>query len=141
MAAEIDGLDYERFVNDLTSGTARKAFEADLKTSKRWQAFGFPTMLFYKAGANLDKLDQEDAIYVNGHRTLETYDRVLGMLDPTLEKHAPRPVEELIREYGPMTSKEIALSLNQTIDQVEKTLSEMPLKSTELVRGRIWAMD
>lgn len=143
MARETEGLDYDRFVNDVHTGVAQKAFEEDKKTSQMWQAYGFPTMLFYKAGADIKNLSKEDAVYVNGHRPMETYDRVVAMLEPDLEKHPTRSPEELIAAYGPMTTREIAQVYDETTEEAKKSLrekaAESTLKANELVRGTLWS--
>lgn len=143
LARETEELDVERFESDINSEKAAKAFEADMKTSRAWQAFGFPTMLFYKADADVNNLTKEDAVYVNGHRPMETYEQVLAMLEPNLKKHNARLPEELIDTYGPMTTRELAQVYEESTETAEKSLREKAaggkLKATELVRGTLWS--
>ena len=107
LAKEIEGLDFDRFHEDIENGTARKAFLEDQEICVQWQTFGFPTMLFYKEGSDVNHLTRENAIYVGGHRTMETYEQVIRTLCPEIEEYAVRPEEELVKVYGPMTEREL----------------------------------
>jgi putative protein-disulfide isomerase len=107
LAQEVPGLDLERWRKALDSGQAERAFQEDLAECRRYGVTGFPTLLFRYVGL-LTLPGRDKPILVGGHRTSETYRKVLYSLAPTLKEHSPRPILELLADYGPLTTREIA---------------------------------
>lgn len=144
LAKEIDGLDFERFQKDIADGTAKAAFEEDQATCAAWDAYGFPTMLFYLAGADLNRLTRDVAAYVSGHRSMETYDRVIQSLVPDIVVYQSRPETELLAVYGPMTDRELAQVHNRSKDDEIRVLSRLEEEGSIFrsprVRGSLWSL-
>jgi predicted DsbA family dithiol-disulfide isomerase len=107
LAREVEGLDLARWRMDLENGRAARAFEEDLEECRRYGVTGFPTLLFRYVGSVVVPGAQRPVLVV-GHRAYATYREVLRRLAPTLEEHPPRAVEELLRIYGPLTTRELA---------------------------------
>jgi putative protein-disulfide isomerase len=47
------GPDVSTFISHLNDGSAEKAFQEDLETTRRYGVHGFPTLLFRHAGKEL----------------------------------------------------------------------------------------
>jgi protein-disulfide isomerase-like protein with CxxC motif len=145
LAKEIQRLDFDRFQNDIKDGKAKEAFEKDLRTCAIWEAYGFPTMLFYRSEADLDHLTRENAAYVGGHRSMETYDRVIRTLVPDIKVYQSRSEEELLAVYGPMTDQELAQVYNRTKEEEIIVLTQLENNGTIFcsprVRGNLWSLE
>lgn len=143
LAKEIDGLDFDRFQKDIESKKAEDAFMDDQSICRQWQAFGFPTMLFYKAGEDVNHLTRENAVYVGGHRSMETYEQVIHTLCPGIEEYPVRGEEQLLDVYGPMTERELGQIQGRPKDEELIVLSELEkdgsVSRSERTRGNIWA--
>lgn len=145
LAKETAGLDLDRFRKDLESKKAEAEFLEDQKTCIQWQTFGFPTMLFYKAGADVNHLTRENAAYVGGHRAMETYDEVIRSLCPEIEEYPVRDEKELLAAYGPMTERELGQVQGRTKDEELDVLIGMEKEGVvwrgERVRGNVWSLN
>jgi putative protein-disulfide isomerase len=144
LARETEGLDYERFLRDIADSDAKSAFLDDQITCTEWQAWGFPTMLFYKEGSDVRNLTSEVATYVGGHRSMEVYDQVIHDLCPDIREYEPRPEAELLADYGPMTERELGQMHGRTKEQELEVLEglerEGTVERTERVRGNMWSV-
>lgn len=142
LARETEGLDFDRFREDIDDGNAEKAFIEDQEICVQWQTFGFPTMLFYKAGADLNHLTRRNAVYVGGHRTMETYEQVIRALCPDIEEYPVRREEELLDVYGPMTERELGQVHDRTKEEELDVLTALEqsgaVHRTVRTRGNIW---
>lgn len=142
LARETDGLDFERFQADIESGKAGEAFLDDQEICMQWQTFGFPTMLFYKAGADVHHLTPENAVYVGGHRPMETYERVIRALCPDIEEFPVRGEEDVLGVYGPMTERELGQmhshSKEEELEVLRALEKDGAVSRTERTRGNIW---
>lgn len=143
LAMETAGLDFDRFRKDLENGKAEEAFLEDQQTCAQWQAFGFPTMLFYRAGADVDHLTRENAVYVGGHRPMETYEQVIRTLCPEIEDYPVRDEEQLLAAYGPMTERELGQIQDRSKGEELTVLSALErggsVSRSKRTRGSIWA--
>lgn len=143
LASEIEGLDFDKFEADLKSGKAYEAFTEDLKICRKFGVSGFPTMLFYKTDADLEHLGSDQAILVGGHRSMETYDKVIATLEKDIKKYAPRKMEELIGIYGPLTSREIGQIYSESTQDADADLRKRAelgdLVAVELRGGILWS--
>ncbi|MGI6052868.1 MAG: DsbA family protein [Bilifractor sp.] len=143
LAKEIEGLDFDRFKKDIEDGTAEKAFMDDQEICVQWQTFGFPTMLFYKADADVNHLNQGNAVYVGGHRTMETYEQVIHALCPSIKKYPVRSEEELVKEYGPLTERELGQIHNRSKEEELDVLTNLEkdgtVQRTVRTRGNLWS--
>ena len=144
LAKETEGLDFDRFLSDIESGAAKKGFMDDQETCLQWQTFGFPTMLFYKAEADLNHLSRENAVYVGGHRPMETYEKVIHMLCPTIDEYPVRSEEELIEAYGPMTERELGQVHGRSKEEELEVLEDLEqtgsVRRNVRTRGNLWAV-
>jgi putative protein-disulfide isomerase len=142
LAKETEGLDFDSFRRDIETGAAGEAFAEDQKICYEWQTFGFPTMLFYKAGADPDHLTRENAAYVGGHRPMETYESVINALCPSIKVYPVRKEEELIREYGPMTERELGQVHDRSKDEELAVLAALEtdgsVQRSVRNRGNLW---
>lgn len=143
LAKEIDGLDFDAFKKAIADGSAKEDFYEDQVTCAEWQAWGFPTMLFYKAGENVHALTQETGIYVGGHRPMETYDQVIHRLCPDIQTYPTREEAELIEEYGPMTERELGQIKDRSKSVEYEVLRQLEtdgkVNRTQRVRGNVWS--
>jgi putative protein-disulfide isomerase len=144
LARETKGLDFERFRKDIETGTARDAFMEDQEICEQWQTFGFPTMLFYQEGADVENLTRENAIYVGGHRDMETYERVIHLLCPSIKEYPVRSEKELLAAYGPMTERELGQVQDRTkgaeLEVLEKLESAGTVQRSAKTRGNVWSV-
>lgn len=142
LAKETEGLDYDRFRGDIESGAAREAFDEDQETCFKWQTFGFPTMLFYKTGADVDDLTRENAAYVGGHRPMGTYEKVIHALCPSIQVYPVRGEEELLNVYGPMTERELGQVHDRSKEEELEVLTALEkdgsVHRSARNRGNIW---
>jgi putative protein-disulfide isomerase len=144
LAQEVPGLDLERWRKALDSGQAERAFQEDLAECRRYGVTGFPTLLFRYVGL-LTLPGRDKPILVGGHRTSETYRKVLYSLAPTLKEHSPRPILELLADYGPLTTREIAEVYSQPLEEARRELETLEAQGSvqRLVRrgGELWEMN
>ncbi|MGI6032494.1 MAG: DsbA family protein [Coriobacteriales bacterium] len=148
LAREVPTLDYEKFRAAIDSGDAERAFQKDQKTCAIWQAYGFPTILFYRANVDVNDistLNRDNAVYVGGHRSMETYDEVIHKLAPDIKRYDPRPEEELLKLYGSMTDQELAQVSDRDkaseIDVLRGLEEQGKITRSERVRGNIWSVN
>ncbi|MGI6217910.1 MAG: DsbA family protein [Coriobacteriales bacterium] len=148
LAREVPSLDYDAFRAALDSGDAERAFQKDQETCAIWQAYGFPTILFYRADVDVNDvsaLSRNNAVYVGGHRSMDTYDAVIHKLVPDIKSYDPRPEEELLELYGPMTDRELAQIFDRdTASELEvlgKLEEQGKISRSERVRGNIWSVN
>jgi putative protein-disulfide isomerase len=144
LAKETEGLDFDQFRKDMENGRARNAFLDDQEVCMQWQTFGFPTMLFYKEGADVNHLTREDGAYVGGHRDMATYDSVIHALCPDIKEYPVRSEKEVIEAYGPMTERELGQMHDRTkeaeLDVLEKLEVAGTVQRTERIRGNVWSI-
>lgn len=138
LAADVTGLDASRFEADLTSPAAAEAFRRDREECAAHGATGFPTMLFRLAPPS----DTEGGILVGGHRSLQVYQRVMDELAPGLERQPPRSIAELLSEYGPLTTRELAAITgdHRVRTTLASELSAGRVRRAEVRGGELWAV-
>lgn len=142
IAQKTSGLDFERFKKDMKNGCAQEAFEEDMADCVKRNTRSFPTLLFYKADADLNKLTDENAVLLKGYRPIKNYEEVIRYLAPDIKSFEPRSEIELLSEYGPMTERELASVKNRSKEEelavLEKYALSGELKKAERVRGSLW---
>lgn len=142
LAKETAGLNFDKFCKDIESGKAKEAFLEDQEVCSQWQTFGFPTMLFYKGGADVNHLTRNNAVYVGGHRPMETYEQVIHALCPEIEEYSVRDEKQLLNAYGPMTERELAQIHGRSKDEELAVLSDLEkagsVSRSKRTRGNIW---
>ena len=119
--------DYENKANDL--------FREDLLMRHEWGVRGFPTIFF---------IDEEDNRFkVYGSKPYETYEQALLKLVPAAKKN-PAPVfdENVLKEYGTITSKEFAALNDKSVEESETILNsfaeEGKLEKVTAQTGDLW---
>ncbi|MGI6045578.1 MAG: DsbA family protein [Eggerthellaceae bacterium] len=147
LAQEVPTLNYAAFRSVLESGDAERAFQEDQEVCAVWQAYGFPTMLFYKGGLdvnNLSSLDRDNAVYVGGHRSMDVYDEVIHKLAPDIQVFEPRSEVDLLSDYGPMTERELGQVEDRSTEEELKVLAALEEEGKvvrhERVRGNLWSV-
>lgn len=137
LAAEVAGLDVARLEDDLASAAAAEAFQRDRAECAAYGATGFPTLLFRRAGST----PADDGILVGGHRSLQLYERVVDELAPGLVRQPPRSIAAVLSEYGPLTTRELAVITGDP--QVRTTLaserSAGEIDRLDVRGGELWA--
>lgn len=143
LAREVEGLDPARWREDLENGRAEKAFQEDLEECRRYGVTGFPTLLFRYVGRVAVPGAQRPVLVV-GHRSYATYREILRRLAPTLEEHPPRAVEELLRIYGPLTTRELAEIYGKDLQEMREVMGVMEregrVHEIPAPGGEFWAL-
>ena len=136
LAREVPGLDVEAFRQELSGERAARAFQDDRESCVKYGTSGFPTIFFRRTPGTDDS-----GILVGSFRTLATYEQVLAKLAPNFERHEPRPVEALLAEYGPLTTREFAEILGDGIEQhLRERAAQGKVLATELRGGTMWSL-
>lgn len=140
LAKDVEGLNVEQLEDDLNSDMAMQAFMADRELGREYNATGFPTLLFI----NPDGPDGPTGMLVNGHRPSETYDQVIERVAPGLQAKEPRPIHEMLADYGPMTTRELAEVVGQAPEELavelNQTAKEKGLQRIDVPNGELWAL-
>ncbi len=135
LAEETRGLDVAAFHKALADGSAKRAFEEDLAECAQYGATGFPTILL-RAG------DQDQL--ANGYRPFEAYQQAIRELAGPMTDHAPRQIEPLLADFGPMTTRELAEVYGRSAQEQRAELEQ--LRAAARVRrlpvrsGELWAI-
>lgn len=122
-AQSIEGLDQNEFEKDLHSESAIKALQYDLKATKEMGVETFPTLVFFN-----DNIDDE-GLLVTGIYDYHVYEKVLEeMLN---EKPIPAPLvflEDFLKNYSFVATKEIAVVYDLSEEEVEKEMKRLVLR-------------
>jgi predicted DsbA family dithiol-disulfide isomerase len=122
-AESVQGLDLEEFKKDLHSEGAIKTLQFDLKTTKEMGIKLFPTIVVFNDNAD------DDGLLVTGLYDYDVYVKVLEeMLGETPIASAPVFLEDFLKHYSFVASKEIAVTYDLTIDEVEKEMKKLVLR-------------
>lgn len=119
--------DYKNKANDL--------FQQDLSMRHEWGVRGFPTIFF---------IDEEDNRFkVYGSKPYEMYEQALLKLAPGATKtEAPAFDENVLKEYGSITTKEFAVLNGTSFEESEIILNsfadEGKLKKITANTGHLW---
>jgi putative protein-disulfide isomerase len=129
LASEV-GLDIARFLDDFTNGPARKAFEADLATTAKYGARGFPSFLL-KYG--------EKELLVRGYKRYEEFKALIGHLSGGEVRERPvttdeASIMEFITRYGSVAPVEIRMAFDLTEEGLTTAMD--PLLAKRRVRKR-----
>lgn len=136
IAEEIPGLDLARFRKSLADGSAERAFQADLAVCGQVGVRSFPTFLFVRSDS-----PESRPILLGGARDLGTFEEVLRRLAPELVAHEARPLPELLADYGPLTTRELAEILDQPMEALQATLSGAEgIRRVPLRKGELWEL-
>lgn len=143
LAQKVAGLDLDRFRADLESGAAERVFHDDLAECRRYGVTGFPTLLFRRLSP-VAVPGAERPILLVGHRSFATYRQVLRQVAPDLEEHAPRDVQTLLSEYGPLTTRELAeihdKPVQLMLSEMEALAAQGQVAKIPARGGEFWAV-
>ncbi|WP_047985906.1 ClpXP adapter SpxH family protein [Ornithinibacillus californiensis] len=116
-------LDLQEFRRDLYSVTAKKALQSDYRLNHEMDIDYMPTMVFFHRNI------EEQGIKISGLYPYEIYVRVLSeMLD-----HLPIPsqhpsLEEFVKGYGVVATKEVSVVYNWSVEKAEREMKKLQLK-------------
>jgi predicted DsbA family dithiol-disulfide isomerase len=117
------GLDVEEFITDIHSDSAAKAFQCDLKITSEMEVSEIPTLVFFNENA------EEEGIKIAGSYPYEVYVQILEeMLTEQPMKSPHPPLENFLKFFRLVATKEIAVVYNMSISQVEKEMKKLLLK-------------
>ncbi|WP_349774410.1 ClpXP adapter SpxH family protein [Mesobacillus maritimus] len=117
------GLDVDEFLTDLHSESAAKAFQCDLTITAEMEVQEIPTLVFFNSNV------EEEGLKVTGLYPYEVYVQILEEMLPTKpEPSSPPPLEEFLRHYKTVATKEVAVVYNMTVQKAEKELKKLQLK-------------
>lgn len=120
--AKSAGLDVEEFISDFHSESAAKAFQCDLKITTEMEVQEIPTLVFFNENA------EDEGIKITGSYPYEIYVQILEeMLSEKPIKNQPPPLENFLKYFKLVASKEIAVVYNMSISQVEREMKKLLL--------------
>ncbi len=116
-------LDLVEFENDLQSERTLKAFQCDLKISSEMDVHDYPTLIFFNENV------EEAGIKVSGMYPFDVYVEIMSeVLNKQLTKTEPPTIEDFMRKYRFVASKEISVVYDLSIESVEKEMKKLVLK-------------
>jgi 2-polyprenyl-6-methoxyphenol hydroxylase-like FAD-dependent oxidoreductase/predicted DsbA family dithiol-disulfide isomerase len=134
-AALDTGLDSARLLKDF-EGNAPALFEEDLKLAERLGITGFPTLFFYTG--NFDKQH-----VIKGYQSYDKFEEIIKKLVPDIQKNKleTNPLH-LFSRFSTMTTKELSLIYNITMEKAEMILFDLYQKGAigryHNKNGNIW---
>jgi predicted DsbA family dithiol-disulfide isomerase len=121
--AASSGLDVEEFITDINSDITTKAFQYDLKITTEMEVDEIPTLVFFNENA------EDEGIKVTGFYPYEVYVQIIEeIFQAPLVKSSPPPLEEFLRYFSLVGTKEIAVVYNMTTSQVDREMKKLLLK-------------
>lgn len=121
--AENAGLDVEEFLKDIHSDSAAKAFQNDLQITSEMDVHEIPTLVFFNENV------EDEGIKITGSYPYEVYVQILEeMLTEVPVKSSPPPLENFLKIFRFVASKEIAVVYNMTVSQIEREMKKLVLK-------------
>lgn len=137
--AEEVGLDRERFLAEIASGNAKKAFQANLKLCRDYDVTGFPSYEVHGPGG------EEIAMfgYHNFAAFEETFQRLAG--DRLKARTIATTDENIVgfaRKYGKVAAREVAevfaLKMSDSRERLDRLVSEGKLHKQEAGSGWLY---
>lgn len=121
--ADEAGLDVNEFRRDIHASEAVKAFQCDMKTTSEMEVDHLPTLVFLNANA-------EDAgIKITGNYPYEAYEQAIcEMLGRQPQTAEPPTIEDFMKKYPLVATKEIAVVYDLSSDEVERKMKKLLLK-------------
>ncbi|SEN15292.1 Predicted dithiol-disulfide isomerase, DsbA family [Mesobacillus persicus] len=117
------GLDMDEFLADLHSESAAKALQCDLKITTEMDVQEIPTLVFFNSNI------EEEGLKVTGLYPYDVYVKIIEeMLPMKPEASSPPPLEEFLKQYKTVATKEVAEVYNMTVTGAERELKKLQLK-------------
>ncbi|WP_019240512.1 DsbA family protein [Bacillus massilioanorexius] len=116
-------IDVDEFINDISSKTAAKAFQCDLKITAEMNVQEMPSFVFFNENI------EDEGIKVAGIYSYDVYISILSEMLPSLPMPAPLPkIEYFVRFYQIVATKEIAIVYNLDEKEVELEMKKLMLQ-------------
>lgn len=137
IAEATPGLDFARFKGAIADGTAERAFMEDRQIGAQVRVRSFPTLLVMNADPN----QQIRPILMGGARDFATFQEVVNQVAPGLTAHETRPLNELLAEYGALTTRELAELLGKSTSEVLEDLqAQAGIRKVPVRTGEFWEL-
>ncbi|RSK29279.1 DsbA family protein [Bacillus sp. HMF5848] len=121
--ADIVGLDVEEFSRDLHSPSAAKAFQCDLSITTEMEVDQIPTLVFFNEDV------EQEGIKITGFYPFDTYVHILSeMLGYIPDPEAPPDLEDFLRYFKFVATKEISVVYNMPLAEAEHEMKKLVLK-------------
>ncbi|HEX7065133.1 MAG TPA: ClpXP adapter SpxH family protein [Bacillales bacterium] len=121
--AEDSALDLKEFQHDIRAKGAVRAFQCDMKTTSEMEVDHLPTLVFLNANAD------EEGIKISGNFPYEAYEQVIcEMLGQQPQTAEPPAIEDFLKKYPFVATKEIAVVYNLSCEEVERHMKKLVLK-------------
>jgi len=116
-------LDIEEFEKDLYSTTAKKAYQCDIKLTREMEVDYIPTIVFF------NQVAEEDGIKISGLYPYDIYELILKeMLQRTPIPSVKPSLEEFMKYYEVVGSKEISVVYDWSMEETEKAMKKLQFK-------------
>nr|WP_233522598.1 ClpXP adapter SpxH family protein [Peribacillus glennii] len=117
------GLDVEEFTKDITSESAARGFQCDLKITSEMDVNEIPTLVFFNQNI------EEEGIKVSGFYPYDVYVHILDdMLKGLPEPESPPPLETFMQSFKFVATKEIEVVYNMNKNDVEREMKKLALQ-------------
>lgn len=130
-------IDVDEFLQDIHSESAAKAFQCDLKITSEMEVTESPSLVFFNEHI------EDEGLKISG---LYSYDIYVQVLQEMLGKEPSPlplpPLEEFLKYFGFVASKEIAVVYDMPVHEAEKELKKLVLqqkiRKIEGKHGSFW---
>nr|WP_257985510.1 ClpXP adapter SpxH family protein [Bacillus sp. V5-8f] len=117
------GIDVEEFTKDISSASAAKGFQCDLKITSEMDVHEIPTLVFFNQNI------EEEGIKVTGFYPYDVYVHILDdMLRGLPEPKSPPPLESFIKAFKLVATREIEVVYNMNKYDVEREMKKLALQ-------------
>ncbi|SFE07732.1 Predicted dithiol-disulfide isomerase, DsbA family [Bacillus sp. OV194] len=117
------GLDAYEFIKDMHSQSAIKALQCDWKFTNEMEIDQIPTLIIFNDKA------EEDGIKIAGSYQYSIYVEIIGeMLGFHPEPKSPPPLEEFMKIYRFVATKELSVVYNLAANEIEKAMKKLVLQ-------------
>lgn len=117
------GLDIDEFLYDMTSSSAAKGFQCDLKITTEMDIHEIPSLVFFNQNI------EEEGIKISGLHGYEVYVQILNdMLKGLPEPSVPPDLEYFMSCFKFVATKEIESVYNMSKTSVEREMKKLVLK-------------
>lgn len=121
--AKIANLDVHEFEKDLHSERALKAYQCDLKICSEMAVEEYPSLVFFSKNV------EEAGIKVTGMHSFDVYVDIMSeVLDEQPIKTEPPSIEEFLKKYRFVATKEISVVYDLSTECVENEMKKLVLK-------------
>lgn len=131
------GLDIDEFLKDIHSASAAKAFQCDLKILAEMDVTEIPSLVFFNENI------EDEGLKITGLYPYEVYVQIIQEMLDHKPTPAPLPdIDQFLKFFKLVASKEIAVVYNMSIADVEKELKkrllQQKVKRIQGKHGSFW---